>query len=50
VVDDHPSELELVENWGSMVDITLSNASDVQALYAMVEEVLDTARDREAGD
>lgn len=50
IADDHPSELELVENWGTMVDITLNNAASLPALYAMIEEVLDDLRkDKESG-
>ena len=47
-IDDHPSELELMENWCSMVDIEINNSDSIWSLYAMLERLLDELRQQDA--
>ena len=41
-IDDHPSELQMVENWDTMVDVTISNSSSLEALYATLQSAIET--------
>lgn len=39
-IDNHASELEMLSNWDSMVDVTIENDGDIPQLYQTLIEVL----------
>lgn len=39
-VDNHPSELEMAENWNTMIDAEINNSGSLYELYAMIEGLL----------
>ncbi len=40
--DLHQSEIEMIENWDTMVDTTIVNSGSLENLYAMVEDVIES--------
>jgi dephospho-CoA kinase len=40
VPDNHPSELEMVQNWNQMVDVSILNDSNLEALYEQIDALL----------